>query len=43
MKLINRPTVKALELRALSIYQDDIRYLEDLFNNYILFAAITSE
>jgi len=43
MKLIDRPTIKALELRALSAYRDDIRYLEDLFNNYVIFTAITNK
>ena len=43
IKLINRPTVKALELQALSAYQNDIKYLEDLFNDYAIFTAIINK
>ena len=43
MKLVNRPTIKALKLQALSIYQNNIKYLEDLFNNHALFTAIINK
>ncbi|OCK76193.1 hypothetical protein K432DRAFT_463895, partial [Lepidopterella palustris CBS 459.81] len=43
MRLTDRPTVEALGLRAPSASRDDLRFLKNLFDEGVLFSAITNE